>query len=271
MNLSQEQERRISNLIEKCKKQNNDNLDIYEVMDTYKCYINATEEVRNHIYNLVVEGMKHKPTIYGYIRVSTRSQLEGNGLEVQREAILSKYVNAEIIEEQFTGKTTQRPEFQDLIGKLQKGDTLVVHKLDRFARTTIEGMELMEDLQKKGITVEILNFGEVTGGFTSNNKLMMQIMLAFAEYERDMIVERTQAGKAMARANAEAKGEKFKEGRPKVHKDKQKEHAMELLNSGKTYREVEELTGMSKSTLIRYKRKIEAERISKECANIAQN
>ena len=258
MNLSKEQERRIPNLIEKCKKQNNDNLDIYEVMDTYKCYLNATEEVRNHIYNLVVEGMKHKPTIYGYIRVSTRSQLEGNGLEVQREAILSKYVNAEIIEEQFTGKTTQRPEFQDLIGKLQKGDTLVVHKLDRFARTTIEGMKLMEELQEKGITVEILNFGKVTGGFTSNNKLMMNIMLAFAEYERDMIVERTQAGKEVARQDPN-----YREGRTPVHKDKQKAHALELLNSGKTYKQVEELTGMSKSTLIRYKRKVEAEKYSK--------
>ena len=256
MNLSQEQERRISNLIEKCKKQNNDNLDIYEVMDTYKCYINATEEVRNHIYNLVVEGMKHKPTIYGYIRVSARHQLEGNGLDVQRDAILSKHANAKIIEEQFTGKTTQRPKFQDLIGKLQKGDTLVVHKLDRFARTTIEGMELMEDLQKKGITVEILNFGKVEGGFTSNDKLMMHMMLAFAEYERDMIVERTQAGKALARLDPN-----YREGRPPVHKDKQKAHALELLNSGKTYREVEELTGMSKSTLIRYKRKVEAEKI----------
>lgn len=261
MNLSKEQQRRIQNLIAKCKKQNNDNLDIYEVMDTYKCYLNATDEVRDYIYNLVVEGMKHKPTIYGYIRVSTRSQLEGKGLDVQREAILSKYVNAKIVEEQFTGKTTQRPKFQELIGDLKKGDTLVVHKLDRFARTTIEGMKLMEDLQKKGITVEVLSFGKVEGGFTSNHKLMMQIMLAFAEYERDMIVERTQAGKAMARANAEAIGEKFKEGRPKVHKDKQKEHAMELLNSGKTYREVEELTGMSKSTLIRYKRKVEAEKV----------
>lgn len=187
--------------------------------------------------------------IYGYIRVSTKKQLDGNGLEVQRKAILDKYNNAEIIEEQFTGKTTNRPKFKELVDSLKDGDKLVVHKLDRFARTTTEGMQLMNDLLKRGVVVEILNFGSVSDGFSSNNKLMMQIMLAFAEYERDMIVERTQSGKAIAKEDPN-----FKEGRPKAYTKEQLDHALSMLsiNGGdKSYTEVEKLLGISKSTLIR--------------------
>lgn len=86
-------------------------------------------------------------------------------------------------------------------------------------------------------------------------KLTLTIMLAFAEFERDMIVERTQAGKAVAKQNPD-----FKEGRPKVYGKKQIEHALSLLESH-TYKEVEQLTGISKSTLIRAKR---TSNISKE-------
>ena len=71
-------------------------------------------------------------------------------------------------------------------------------------------------------------------------------MLAFAEYERGIIVERTQAGKAVARQDPN-----FREGRPKKYLPTQVHHALSLLESGKTYRQVEAMTGISKSTLIR--------------------
>ena len=186
---------------------------------------------------------------FGYIRVSSKKQLLGNGLEVQKEAILNKYPHAEIVEEQYTGKTTDRPEFNDLIKELQEGDRLVVHKLDRFARTTLEGMNLMNELLKKGIIVEVLNFGTVDGGFSSNNKLMMQIMFAFAEYERDCIVERTQSGKEIAKQDPN-----FKEGRPQKHSNERIEKALSMLtiNGGTmSYNEVADLTKISRSTLIR--------------------
>ena len=70
--------------------------------------------------------------IYGYCRVSSKGQLDGNGLEAQKNEILEKYPNAEIVQEQFTGKTTERPQFLELISKLKENDTLVVTKLDRF-------------------------------------------------------------------------------------------------------------------------------------------
>ena len=90
-------------------------------------------------------------------------------------------------------------------------------------------------------------------------KFFLTTLLAVAEMERNIIIERTQAGKEIAKQDPN-----FKEGRPKVHKDSQKAHALELLYSGKTYKQVEALTGISKSTLIRYK-KVEEAKSGLEC------
>ena len=83
----------------------------------------------------------------------------------------------------------------------------------------------------------------------SPSNLILTVMLAFAEYERGMIVERTQTGKAVARQDPN-----FREGRPKKFTATQMQHAMELLESGKSYKQVEAITGISKSTLIRFRR-----------------
>ena len=80
------------------------------------------------------------------------------------------------------------------------------------------------------------------------SKLMITMMLAFAEFERDMIVERTQEGKRIAKQKAD-----FREGRPRISK-KQTDHALSLLDSGMSYKQVSEITGISKSTLIRRQR-----------------
>ena len=197
---------------------------------------------------------------YGYCRVSSKSQLDNNSLEIQKEAILNKYIDAEIIEEQFTGTTTDRPQFNNLINKLQNGDILVVYKLDRFARTTLEGMSLMKELQERGVTVEILNFGTIEGGFSSSNKLMMQIFFAFAEYERDCIVERTMSGKQLKMT----KDEDATMGRPKKFKKAQREMALSLLDKGHSYNEVADMTGISRRTLIRYNNERRAKQIETE-------
>ena len=182
--------------------------------------------------------------IYGYARVSTATQgREGNSLEEQ-VASLETYGCQEIITEAFSGKTMERPKFQQLIEGLQEGDTLVVTKLDRFARTTIEGVQTVRDLFDRGVRVHILNMGLVENTLTGN--LILTVMLAFAEYERGMIVERTQVGKALAKQNPN-----FRDGRPKKFTQEQIGLALELLKSGKTYREVERMTGISKSTIVR--------------------
>ena len=185
--------------------------------------------------------------IYGYARVSATGQYkDGNRLEAQTQALL-QYGCQEIITEAFTGKTMERPQFQQLLKKLQPGDTLVVTKLDRFARTAIDGVTTVRNLFERGIRVHILNMGLVENTLTGN--LILTVMLAFAEYERGMIVERTQTGKAVARQDPN-----FREGRPKKYTACQLHHAIELLESGKSYKQVEAMTGISKSTLIRARR-----------------
>jgi DNA invertase Pin-like site-specific DNA recombinase len=192
--------------------------------------------------------------IYGYARVSTKGQAhDGNSLESQKE-LLKQSGAAEIFEDSFTGTKTDRPEFNKLLEKLQNGDTLIVTKLDRFARSMTQGSELVTKLISKGIKVNILNIGIMDN--TPSSKLIRNVFFSFAEFERDMIVERTQEGKAIAKTK-----EGFKEGRPKSYSNKQVEHALSLLtvNDGnKSYNEVVEITGISKSTLIREnnKRKI---------------
>ncbi len=185
--------------------------------------------------------------IYGYARVSTAMQgRDGNSLEEQ-EAALKKYGCQEIVTEAFTGKTMERPKFQVLLNELQEGDTLVVCKLDRFARTTIEGVQTVRELFERNIKVNILNIGMIENTLTGN--LILTVMLAFAEYERGMIVERTQTGKAVARQNPN-----FHEGRPRKFSQEQIDFALDLLKNGKSYQEVKMLTGISKSTLIRAKK-----------------
>jgi DNA invertase Pin-like site-specific DNA recombinase len=83
--------------------------------------------------------------------------------------------------------------FNKLLETLKEGDTLVVTKLDRFARTTADGINLVKELFEKGIKVHVLNMGLVED--TPTGRPILSVMLAFEEFERDMIVERTQEGK----------------------------------------------------------------------------
>ncbi len=127
--------------------------------------------------------------IYGYARVSTRGQAkDGNSLEAQENALRSVGAS-EIYADAFTGTKTHRPELDKLMAVMQAGDTLVVTKLDRIARSATQGIELVQKLLDRGITVHVLNMGLLDN--TPTGKLIRNIMLAFAEFERDMIVERT--------------------------------------------------------------------------------
>ncbi|PGM61752.1 resolvase [Bacillus cereus] len=190
-------------------------------------------------------------TKYGYARVSTIAQ----DLTVQIEDL--KKESCEIIfEEKFTGTKTDRPGFSKLINKLQEGDTLVVTKLDRLARNIKEGIEVIENLFEKGVKVHVLNVGLLEN--TTMGRFFLTTLLAVAEMERNLIVERTQEGKAIAKQRDD-----FREGRPKKFRKKQIEHALQLLDTH-SYTQVEEITGISKSTLIRAKRKLIKE---KTCTN----
>lgn len=183
---------------------------------------------------------------YGYIRVSTRGQAsEGNGLEAQREAL--KAAGAEILfEDVMTGRVVDRPAFDEMLEKVQSGDEIMVTKLDRFARSVAQASELIGKLLDDGVTVYVLNVGKLDN--SPSGKLMRNMLLAFAEFERDLIVERTQEGKAIARQKSG-----YHEGRPPKFSKQQVEHALELLENH-SYKQVAEMTGISKSTLVRRKR-----------------
>lgn len=188
--------------------------------------------------------------IIGYCRVSTKGQLEGNSIEEQRKSIIERYSNAEIVEESYSG-AKERKIFNDVLSSLDEGDTLVVTKLDRFCRSTKEGLEYIDKLINKGVKIHILNMGLIED--TPMGRLIVTNLLAFAEFERAMIIERTQTGKAIARQKPD-----FKEGRPKAYTKEQLDNALSMLsvNGGQySYTDVERLLGISKSTLVREQRK----------------
>ena len=137
--------------------------------------------------------------IYGYARVSTFGQArEGNSLEGQIEQLRREGCE-KIFADSFTGTEMGRPEFNKLMSALKSGDRLVVAKLDRFARTAGDGIIMIRELLNRGVAVHILNMGLIDN--TPTGKLMVTVMLGFAEFERDMIIERTTTGKAIAKAN----------------------------------------------------------------------
>lgn len=134
---------------------------------------------------------------YGYARVSTRGQAkEGNSIEAQIAA-LKEAGAQEIYYDVYTGIKMSRPEFDRMKGELKEGDRLVVTKLDRFARSAAEGNALIEELIGRGVTVHVLNMGMLDD--TPTGRLIRNIMFSFAEFERELIIERTQEGKAAAR------------------------------------------------------------------------
>ena len=185
---------------------------------------------------------------YGYARVSTHWQAsDGNSLEAQIESLNAAGAD-KIYMDEYSGRTTKRPQLDELLSVISSGDELIVTKLDRMARSVIEGSELIKRLQEKKITVNVLNIGCMDNSPTG--RLITNVMLSFAEFERDMIIERTQEGKNAAKRNTPD----FKDGRPCKFSDEQMELALELLEKH-SYKEVSNMTGISKSTLQRAKNK----------------
>ena len=196
--------------------------------------------------------------IYGYCRVSTRGQLDGNSLEGQKEQILKDYPTAIIIEEQISGAKSVRPKFDELVQRLESGDMLVVTKLDRFARSVIQGSETVNNLIDRGVRVNILTMGAILDN-TPNSRLIRNIFFSFAEFERDMIYERTQEGKALARQRGD-----FKEGRPRKFSPAKVDEALNYIESGNSFKKASEVFGISKTTLIRRMQERKANRLKEE-------
>lgn len=184
---------------------------------------------------------------YGYARVSTRSQeAYGNGLDVQVSQLMSEGCD-EVFSEAFTGTTMERPEWSRLMAAVKPGDTIVVAKLDRIARTSSGGFETVKSLLARGVRVHILNMGLIDD--TPAGRLILNVMFAFAEFDRDMIVERMSEGKAAARQK-----EDYREGRPRI--ETPTETLLRLMaeeKAGKTAKQCAEELGVSERTYRRRK------------------
>ena len=182
--------------------------------------------------------------VCGYARVSTKYQeKDGNSLEAQEKQLRSAGAKL-VYRESSSGATLERQIFRELKNALEPGDTLMITKLDRLARSAILGIELIEELLNRGIKVHVLNMGLMDN--TPTGKLIRSVLLAFAEFERDMIIERTQEGRKISGNFG---------GRPRKFKPEQINHALSLLNSH-SYRQVSEMTGISISTLSRARRNL---------------
>ena len=183
--------------------------------------------------------------VFGYARVSTNSQVrDGNSLDAQVLALRNAGA-VKIFSDVFSGSKNARPQLDKLLNIIQSGDKLIITKLDRIARSVIHGIQLIETLNCKGVTIDVLNMGIIDDSPTG--KLIRNIMLAISEFERDMIIQRTQEGKAVARQNPN-----FHDGRPKKFSKTQIEHALELLQTN-SYKQVVAMTGISRATLGRAK------------------
>lgn len=176
--------------------------------------------------------------IIGYARVSTVDQ----SLNLQIDS-LSEFGCDEIFQEKVSGARDDRTELMNALRMLRAGDKFVVYKLDRLARSTKSLIEIAENLRNKN--VEFISIQDNLDTSTAAGKAMFGMLSVLAEFERDIIRERTLSGLKAARARGR------KGGRPKVNKQKLIQ-ALALYHSKRmTVREIQEITGISPATLYR--------------------
>ena len=181
---------------------------------------------------------------FGYARVSTESQ----NLNRQLDA-LKKYGVDQIYNEKMTGTKRDRPELEKMLDRMTEGDIVVIESLSRLGRATKDLIELTEIFHSKG--VNLVSLKESIDTNTSTGKLLFTLMSAIAQFERDVIADRTMEGLKSARSRGRTGG------RPKANTDSVKK-AVKLYNTRQySVKEIEELTGVKKDTLYRNLREVQ--------------
>lgn len=206
----------------------------------------------------------HKPTVYGYARVSTPKQSFNEQIEaLEKDGIKRKNIYAE----QYTGKTTNRPAFNDLREMLLEGDTVVVTKLDRLARNTEEALRLMTEFRDHKVNLKILNMSgkAVTIDDSPMGKFSFTMFSAFAQFERDLIIDRMNEGKKYAMKH----NPNYQLGRPKLLSDAMILQAYKDRKAGATYKELQkkyQVGGkeLTRATLRNYFLKVKAGEIKSD-------
>lgn len=176
----------------------------------------------------------------GYARVSTDAQQ----LSLQRDALMQADC-VSIYEETASGKNAQRPELEQCLKALRAGDTLVVWRLDRLGRSLPDLLRIVGELKQRGIGFESLTERIEAG--TASGDLIFHVFAALAEFERELIRERTQAGLAAARARGRAGGRK-----PKLDEKQVREIKALLSDPDIQVTEVARRYGVSRTTLYKH-------------------
>ena len=185
----------------------------------------------------------------GYARVSSKEQ----NLDRQLEALQDV---SKVFSDKASGQSTERPQLQAMLTYLREGDIVVVTELDRLGRNNKELTELMNQIQQKGATLEVLNLPSMTGIEDDNlrrliNNLMIELYKYQAESERKRIRERQAQGIAIAKQRGRFKGRKKKYS----FKDEGLQHAFDLYQQGLTEKGIERKTGINRTTFRRYRQK----------------
>jgi len=191
--------------------------------------------------------------VYGYVRASTIEEVKQGSNERQKELIekfcRERNYELRIYEDQArSGASTDRPAFQKMMSDIDGANIVVVAKIDRMARSLIDLLSTIQLLEKKGIGfISILDPGIDTT--SPNGKLLLQILGAFAEFERNLINQRTKAGKEKARE----RGVKFgrPKGKTKSGKFVDESMVLELHNKGLSARAISKVMGCSITPVLR--------------------
>lgn len=193
--------------------------------------------------------------IYGYARVSTDKQELNVQVKVLKEAGATK-----IFKEKISGTSKNKKELNQLLEVINSGDTLIVTKADRIARSLSQLEKVVTDLTASGVTVTILNMGTFTSENMDNpmTKLLFNVLGAFAEFERSMIIERTQEGIK----DAKEKGVKFGRKTKTYKIEGALLHAIEKVERGEMSQP--EAAEFAKCSIATFKRRIKEYRQQKE-------
>ncbi len=178
----------------------------------------------------------------GYARVSTARQ--GQSLDTQREALIEAGCDPDhLYSDTISGTKGSRPGLSNALEYMRTGDTLVVTRLDRLGRNMYETVTTIADLASREINVQVLDPALDTS--RPADKVVVHVMASLAEWERELLVERTREGVAHARAQGRVAGPK-----PKLS-DEQARQARQLIDSGESVASVARSFGVSRQTLYR--------------------
>ncbi|MCW6662661.1 recombinase family protein [Aerococcaceae bacterium NML190073] len=192
----------------------------------------------------------------GYARVSTKQQNLGRQIE-----LLESEGTFKIFSDKESGSSRSRPGLEALLSFIREGDIVVVSELDRLGRSQQDLTDILQEIQQKGATIEVLNLPSLKGIEDDNlrrliNAFMLELYKYQSESERKRIRERQAQGIALAKQKG-----KYKGGKPKYQEhDPRLQHAFQLYQEGMTEKEVETITGINRRTFQRYRMKYNVQR-----------